>query len=347
MQGSVVVLPKRVKMELRRLRRWTRDAGLAQRCQMILHAAKGRSSRVIAEALGGHRSWVSRVIGRFQAHGPAGLLDRREDNGTCKLSEAFLGRLDEVVRRQPRDYGLRRPSWTREQLVLVLERQTGVRIDPGTMSRALKLIRARRARPRPTVACPWSERPKNRRLRALRRLAERPGRGAVVVYADEVDIHLNPKIGLDWMGFGQQKEVLTPGQNEKRYLAGAWNPQTGRLTCVESQRKNSWLFIGLLDALAADYPRTTAIHVILDNYRIHTSQITQLALRRYDGRIVLQFLPPYCPNDNRIERLWLDPHAEVTRNHQQSTMDDLMREVWRFIRQRGGWQQTRVRRAAA
>lgn len=263
------------------------------------------------------------------------------------MTEAFLGRLDQVVRGRPCDYGLRRPSWTREQLVLVLERQTGLHIDVGTMSRALALIRARRARPRPTVACPWSERPKNRRLRALRHLAQHPPRGAVVVYADEVDIHLNPKIGLDWMGFGQQKEVLTPGQNEKRYLAGAWNPQTGRLTCVESPRKNSWLFIGLLDALAADCRRAQVIHVILDNYRIHTSRITQLALRRYGGRIVLQFLPPYCPNDNRIERLWLDLHAEVTRNHQQSTMDGLMREVWRFIRKRGGWQQTLIRRVAA
>ena len=45
----------------------------------------------------------------------------------------------------------------------------------------------------------------------------------VAVYEDEVDIHLNPKIGLDWMVTGQQKEVLTPGQNEKRYLAGALN----------------------------------------------------------------------------------------------------------------------------
>jgi len=37
-------------MELQRWRRETRDAGLARRCQIILHAAKRRSSRTIAEA---------------------------------------------------------------------------------------------------------------------------------------------------------------------------------------------------------------------------------------------------------------------------------------------------------
>lgn len=36
-----------------------------------------------------------------------------------------------------------------------------------------------------------------------------------VFYEDEVDIHLNPKIGADWQLRGQQNRVVTPGQNEK------------------------------------------------------------------------------------------------------------------------------------
>ena len=92
------------------------------------------------------------------------------------------------------------------------------------------------------------------------------------MYQDEVDIHLNPKIGLDWMNQGQQKEVVTPGQNEKRYLAGALNARTGELTVVEGTRKNSALFIALLTALRENYPRARRIHVILDNFRIHSSR---------------------------------------------------------------------------
>ena len=48
----------------------------------------------------------------------------------------------------------------------------------------------------------------------------------------------------------------------------------------------------------------------------------------------LHFLPPYCPNENRIERLWRDLHANVTRNHQCPTMDDLMAAVHRYLRER-------------
>jgi len=35
-----------------------------------------------------------------------------------------------------------------------------------------------------------------------------------VFYEDEVDIHLNPKIGADWQRRGQQKRVVTPGKTK-------------------------------------------------------------------------------------------------------------------------------------
>ena len=44
------------------------------------------------------------------------------------------------------------------------------------------------------------------------------------VCADEVDIHLNPKIGPCWIPKGMQFEVETPGKNQKRYVFGGLNP---------------------------------------------------------------------------------------------------------------------------
>ena len=334
MEKIVLCLPKRVKVQLRRWRRTTRDAGMATRCQIILHAAKGRCSRTIAEAVGCSRSWVSRVIRRFDQHGPPGLMDGREDNGEAKLTEEFLGQLQEVVAGSPRDYGQRRSTWTRELLVRVMATLTGTVIHVATMSRALKAIGARRGRPRPVVRCPWSKRAKNRRIRELRRVLQTLGEDEVAVYQDEVDIHLNPKIGLDWMNRGQQKEVVTPGQNQKRYLAGALNARTGQLTAVEGERKNSALFVALLRTLEQAYPRARRIHVILDNYRIHSSRIVELSLQSLRGRIMLHFLPPYCPEENRIERLWQDLHAEVTRNHGYATMEELMTHVRQFVKAR-------------
>jgi len=347
MSRIVLCLPKRVKMELRRWRRWTKDKALAIRIQIVLHTGKGRDSRTIAEAVGCHRSWVSRVLQRFREEGLAGLMDRREDNGQAKLNEEYLGQLYEIVWRVPPDYGYRRPTWTRELLVKAMAELTGIRIHVGTMSRALRLIGARRGRPRAVVRCPWTESAKDKRIRALRRLLTSLPPEEVAVYQDEVDIHLNPKIGLDWMNRGQQKEVVTPGQNQKRYLAGAVNAQTGELTVVEGTRKTSALFVALLKALRGDYPTAPRIHVILDNFRIHTSQISQAALVGLEGRIVLHFLPPYCPKENKIERLWLDLHSEVTRNHRCSTMDELMQNVRHFIQHKARRHKVRIRSLAA
>lgn len=308
-----------------------RDARLKTHYLVIVNLLEGRSPTETAKALGMGKTTVYRVAQRFREQGELGLLDHREDNGERKLDERYLPELHEVVRRNPQEFGWRRPTWTREMLVRTMEGCTGVRVHVTTLSRALKMIRARRGRPRPIVGCPWSKRRKNQRIRFLRELLASLPKGHVAVYEDEVDIHLNPKIGLDWMVRGQQKEVLTPGQNVKRYLGGAMNAATGELVWVEGRRKCSDLFVALLEQLRRAYPRAKVIHVILDNFRIHHSRITQMALASYGGRIVLHFLPPYCPNENKIERVWEDLHGEVTRNHRCATIEELMQNVRAFL----------------
>lgn len=347
MRVIVVEITNRVKIHLRRMRRETRDRGLAVRCQVVLHAARGWSSRRISDALGCSRSWVSRVIERFKAEGQAGLLDRREDNGEQKVDADYLQRLREVLNYRATDFGYSRPTWTRELLVAVMKQETGVKIHVSTMSRALKAIQARRGRPKPTVRCPWPATQKNKRLREIADLVNSVPPTEPVLHADEVDIHLNPKIGLDWMNRGHQREVVTPGQNEKRYLAGALDIKTRELICVEATKKDSSLFVYLLKALIDRYPNAKRIHVVLDNYRIHKSKITELSLKFFAKRVVLHFLPPYCPDNNKIERAWQDLHAEVTRNHQCHGMDELMNNVWRFIRNRNGSGIKTIRRKAA
>jgi transposase len=318
---------------LRQLRR-CRLAGVRIRYLIVINLLSGRPAYQTAEALGVHNTTVYRVARRYREHGEWGLWDAREDNGQTKLDDNYLAVLHRVVRGTPQQYGWRRPTWTRELLVETLVRQTGVRVHVTTMSRALALVEARRGRPRPTVGCPWAKAAKTRRLNRIRDLLAALPRRHVAVYEDEVDIHLNPKIGLDWMGRGQQKEVRTPGQNVKRYLAGALDVRTGQVHWAEGLRKTSALFLTLLHQLLQTYAQAPVIHVILDNYRSHDSKIVQAALAGWGGRIRLHFLPPYCPNDNKIERVWQDLHANVTRNHTCRDMTALMRQVRYYLRKR-------------
>jgi transposase len=343
----VLCLEHRVKVQLRRMRTATSDKGLAVRCQIVLRTAKGRSRQEVADGVGCSVSWVDRVLARWRTLGVAGLADRREDNGLLKLDEAYLARLYEVVDDGPRDYGYPRPTWTTELLAKVMEQQTGVQVHRATMSLALKKIGARLGRPKPTVGCPWPKHRRNRCLSAIEKVVRTLRPGEVAVYLDEVDIHLNPKIGADWMNRGKQKEVVTPGQNVKRYVAGALDAQSGQLIWAQSDRKNSLLAIALLKQLVAAYPRAKAIHVVLDNFKIHDSQATRAAVAALQGKVVLHFLPPYCPDHNRIERCWRDLHDNVTRNHKCRSMDELMREVVDYIRRRNRAAREQEKRAAA
>jgi transposase len=331
------ILPKLrffVKTRLTHSLRRCRNAALKTRYLIILKLDAGRSSQLIANILGVHRDTVYRVAKRFLLHGEFGLLDRRSHNGSNKLTGDFLNILDRLVRGSPQDHGHRRPTWTRELLVATLLQLGCCKVHPATLSRALRLIGARRARPRPTVGCPWPKHRKTRRLNQIRQLLEGLPKNEVAVYEDEVDIHLNPKIGYDWMGRGQQKEVLTPGQNHKRYLAGALDVRTGAVHWVEADKKDSWLFVQLLGKLYLHYQKAKRIHVVLDNYCIHDSNLVAWALLEAKGRIKLHPLPPYCPNDNRIERVWQDLHAEVTRNHTCPDMEALMAEVRHYLQRR-------------
>jgi transposase len=324
-----------VKQRLLRNLRRCRSAGSRQRYLIIVNLLNGRSARLTAAVLQLHNTTVYRVLRRFNTYGEAGLADGRADNGADKLSDDYLNRLYRVVRATPQDYGWRRPTWTRELLIETLVRLTGVRVHVTTMSRALARIKARRGRPKQTVGCPWAKAAKTRRLNRIQQLLATLPRREWAFYEDEVDIHLNPKVGLDWMVRGQQKEVVTPGQNQKRYLAGALDIRTRLLTWVEGARKTSYLFLDLLDRLLRQYPQARRLHLILDNYRIHSSDIAQAALSGYlAGRVELHFLPPYCPDDNQIERVWQDLHANVTRNHRCADMARLMEEVRYYLRKR-------------
>jgi len=332
------IVPKMSRADKRRLEKRCRklkDGDQKTRYLIILNLVEGRSVGDTAKALKVNRSTVYRVAARFREEDSDGLIDHRECNGETKLDDSFLSTLWELVESCPLQHGWKRPTWTREMLVRTMEKTTGVRIHVSTMSVALAKIGARRGRPKPTVESPWSKRAKNRRLREIREMVDDLPDDEVAVYEDEVDIHLNPKIGLDWMVKGQQKEVLTPGQNEKRYLAGALNAKTGELIWAEGDRKTTHLFIQLLWMLHQRYPNAKKIHVILDNYSIHSTEEVARTLASEAGqRFTLHFLPPYCPDHNKIERTWQDLHANVTRNHKCSDMSELIMNTRQYLRQR-------------
>ena len=321
----------RAARQLIRLGRRSDDPYTALRFQAVARLGTGSSSPQVAAELDiatldrgrGRRS----VPRRWRRRTVRPAARQRRAQGRRAVRRVLV----RLLGRTPQDFGWQRPTWTRELLCLQMKLEGFPAVAVCTMGRALSRIGARLGTPKPIVLCPW---PRDRRLRvlaAIRRLEARASAEEPVLYSDEVDIHLNPKIGRDWMLRGHQRRIVTPGKNQKFYLAGALDVRTGRLHTTGAASKNAALFCQLLWLLASRYRRARRVHLIVDNYGIHKARLTRKTLAAFGGRIVLHFLPPYCPDSNRIERVWQDFHANVTRNHRCKTLNRLLDNARHYL----------------
>jgi transposase len=72
------------------------------------------------------------------------------------------------------------------------------------------------------------------------------------------------------------------------------------------------------------------IYIILDNARYYHSIIVKEFIKEHP-RIVLNFLPPYSPNLNIIERLWKILKKKVVYNKFYLKFEDFRKQVIKFL----------------
>src|SRR5215475_6763214 len=98
-----------------------------------------------------------------------------------------------------------------------------------------------------------------------------------MVLADELAMHLLPKVGAAWMPPGTQTEVMTLGKNEKHSFAVALHLATGKGLYCLGPCKNHGLFWALLPLLDATYParQLSRIYVVADNDCIHKAKAVE------------------------------------------------------------------------
>jgi len=313
---------------LKKIVQWNPNNALARRANAMLLLAQGKPKTEIAALLQAARSSINRWIDWYLDDGIDGLqadLPGRK----VRFEPEFIGKLLRfMVGFRPQEFGYQRSRWSSELLSIVLREALNIVLHSSTIRRWLPKhgIVWRRAAPTLCIKDPDKE----AKLAAIKQALARCDNRNPVFYEDEVDIHLNPKIGSDWGLRGQQRKVVTPGQNKKYFLAGALQAKTGQVTYVGSSSKNTVLFIDLLRALRKRYRSAKTITLIVDNYIIHKSKKAQRWLAN-NPKFKLLFLPVYSPWHNKIELLWHSLHETVTRNHNCKSMEELMERVEHFM----------------
>ena len=306
MKHSVIEMTRAVRRRLERVVRKSREQDYARRALAVLHLWETQGN--VAEAahrVRAARSSVYRWQSLYETYGEDGIRAQARGRSDWKANEEVLSMLESLVREAPRELGYLRSRWSSQLLAMELGSRSGVEVHATTVRRWLARLRFRYRQARPTT---FRRDPrKAERLAAIEATLAENDSYTEVFYADEADGDLNPRIGSSWMRCGEQSTVPTPGQNQKHYIAGALHARTGSLVWTEHHRKTSVVFVKLLEQLRRQYRRARRIVLIVDNYGIHKSRVTQRWLEG-NPKFELLFQSTYYPWVNVI-RAAVEGHA--------------------------------------
>jgi putative transposase len=333
----IVNLNSSEQAHLREQRRRLRLLSPLLRLHILLLLAQERTPTEIADWLLCSRSSVYEVARAWRQGWRPGRSEESEQTGSILTLLPSLRRsLLALLAKPPNADGWRRTRWSCATLALSLEARRGLCVSAETVRRWLHCLGWRWKRAK--LAAKDNDPERTAKLAAIRFAMETLQPRQALLFVDELDIALLPKTGYQWMPKGTQVEVLTPGQNEKHYLAGGWDARTGVIHYCFGERKTNALFRHLLDLLQSRYPaqRYDRVYIVADNYRIHKAQAVQQWLAAHP-RFEVLWLPTYCPRANPIERAFGDTHDKVTRNHKRKRLRDLVADVGRHLDCNGPW----------
>lgn len=309
---------------------------------ILLLCAAQRTPSEIAAVLFCSRSTVYRVVRAYRAGQWEELVAGEGEGGErlpprpTVLSPSLKRSVLAIVQAVPRACGWCRTRWSCATVALELQARRGIMVSAETVRRWLHELGWEWKRAK--LVAKDDDPQRVAKLARIRWAFEQLRAGMALFFADELDISLLPKVGYQWMPKGAQVEVLTPGTNEKRYLAGALNVSTGTMTHRVWYSKTTGLFLDLLNTLDRTYPAPAfrRLAVVADNAKIHHAGEVEKWLAAHP-RFELLYLPTYCPKANPIERAFGDVHDKCTRNHTRKRLWHLVQDVERHLHVNGPW----------
>jgi transposase len=149
---------------------------------------------------------------------------------------------------------------------------------------------------------------------------------AEILFFDEARFGTHSKLGHGWYPKGSRTAVKVKLGYKNFYAYGAANPWTGRHFSLLLPKVNTDCMNIFIQELIKDFGDKKII-LVLDGAGWHKSKDLLIP-----DNITLVFLPPYSPELNPIERLWLHIKHHTIRNRVYNALSDLEDTVCEFIR---------------
>jgi transposase len=270
-----------------------------RRCSAIIMLLTGSSRRQVMKVFDLSESAVKKIVRAFNLYGVDGLVAKKRPGRTPLISgkqkEELLEEFEEPGRAQ-------RTFWTATAFHGHIAEKYKVECSYETVRRLLHergyVLK---------VPQPWPDRQdeeaREKFREALSELAEDPD--AELWYGDETGVEGEPKPRRSWAMKGSRPKVVHNGDHVRLNILGTVCPRTGEFFAIEASHCDADVFQVFLDEAAESIAPTRKRNVlILDNATWHKRK--KLNWHFFEPF----YLPPYSPDFNPIERIWLIMKAE-------------------------------------
>jgi transposase len=192
--------------------------------------------------------------------------------------------------------------WTAVKLRGYLVRECSVEVSYPTLVRYLhefsRHLRVPRPMPEPRCRDTWNA----QRVAFAQQMRDWIADPEVELwFSDECGVEADPRPRRRWVEPGSKPTVPYSGSHVRRNIIGAVRPVDGAFSSLVLEHCNTDVFQVFLDTLAQEYPHKEGIRqiLIMDNASWHKTK--SLCWHHFEA----QYLPPYSPDFNPIERFWL------------------------------------------
>jgi transposase len=289
-------------------RKTTAPAGVARRARVVLLLASGYSGVEIAQKVGMSARHVHKWGQRFRERGVPGLEDQPRPGRQPKFSPGVALHLVKMACEMPDLRGRSLSQWDCTELARQLVAEGVVdSISPQSVRRILDSHRLK----------PWRHHlwltPKAPRDEAfaaavlnLSDLYSRPlGPHEMVLCVDE-KTNLQPRTRkAKTLPPESGKPMRVEGEYDRKgvlHLFAAFDTRSGKVYHTTGERKRQVEFIELLEKLEREIdPGITAIHIVLDNLKMHKGKLVRAWLAKHP-RFQFHHPPVHCSWMNQVEQ---------------------------------------------
>jgi transposase len=285
----------------------------AIRCTAIQMLLAGADRELVCSSLLVTNRALRKWINRFNNSGVDGLIAKKRPGRMAIIKDKQAMELSELIDQPQR---ADRTFWTAKAFHGYISKKYQVECSYETVVRFFHRQGFALKAPQP-----WpdkqDEQLREEFLKELEQLYSQPD--VDIWFADESGFEGDPRPRKRWDKKGRKTRVTKNGGHLRMNVIGMVCPRTGQFFAIEASHSDSVTYQAFLDEASQTVSFQRAVNVlIMDNASWHLRKATDW----HDFQP--KYLPPYSPDLNPIERIWLKMKAQWFNNYVCKNEDDLI-----------------------